>query len=83
VRLKFNTSEHDLETKAKQAHKFLKKGKKIKIELILRGREKALKEHANKQIDKFLELLNSQIPVEIEKDKERRGNRINLIVKKQ
>lgn len=83
VRLKFNTSEHDLDTKAKQAHKFLKKGNKIKIELILRGREKALKEHANQQIDKFLELVKNYIPIEVEKNKERKGNRITLIVKKQ
>ncbi len=83
VRLKFNTSEHDLDIKAKQAHKFLQKGNKIKIGLVLRGRENALKDHAYQQIDKFLELVNNYIPIEIEKDKQRRGNRINLIIKKQ
>lgn len=83
VRLRFNTSEHDLETKAKQAFSFLKKGNKIKIELILRGREKALKEHAHQQIDKFLEILKNYIPIAVEKDRQKRGNRISLIVKKQ
>ncbi len=83
VRLRFKTSEHDLDIKAKQAHKFLEQGNKIKIELILRGREKALREHAQQQIDKFLEILKNYIAVEIDKPSKRMGNRIILIVKKQ
>ena len=83
VRFKFGTSEHDLDIKAKQANKFLDQGNKIKIELILRGREKALKEHANKQIEKFLEILKSYTAIEIDKPNKRLGNRIVLIVKKQ
>lgn len=83
VRLRFSTSEHDLDIKAKQANKFLEQGNKIKIELILRGREKALQEHANKQIEKFLEILKSYTAIEIDKPNKRLGNRIVLIVKKQ
>jgi len=83
IRLRFNTSVHDMDVRAKKAHEFLERGDKIKIELILRGRERALKEHARQQIDKFLELLKNYIPIEIEKPHQFRGNRIVLIVKKQ
>jgi len=59
VRLRFNISIHDMETKAKQARKFLEAGNKVKIELILRGREKALTDYAKEKLEKFLELLKS------------------------
>jgi len=83
VRIRFNTSEHDLGIRAKQAHKFLEQGNKIKIELILRGREKALQQHAYQQISKFLEILKNYVAIEIDKPNKRLGNRIVLIVKKQ
>ena len=41
IRLSYNISPHDMEMRATQAEKFLKKGDKVKIELRLRGREKA------------------------------------------
>lgn len=43
IRLSIGTGNHDLELKAKQADKFLKDGNKIKIDLMLKGREKYLK----------------------------------------
>jgi translation initiation factor IF-3 len=82
VRIKFNTSDHDLETKAKQAQKFIEKGNKIKLELLLRGREKALKHHIQEQIDKFLGFLKNDIPIEIEKESKKQRNSITIIIKK-
>jgi len=82
VRLRFNTSMHDLETKAKQAHKFLEQGNKIKIDLLLRGRERALRSHAREQIDKFLNILKQYIPIEVDQSGKRRPNAITVIIKK-
>jgi len=82
VRLRFKTSEHDLDTKARQAHKFLEQGNKIKLELLLRGREKALREHAKKQINKFLEMLKGYGPIEIDTSTKRRPNGITIIIKR-
>lgn len=82
VRIKFNTSEHDLKTRANQAQKFLEKGNKIKLEMILRGREKALKNRVQEQINKFLEFLKTNIPIEIEREDRKQRNAIIIIIKK-
>ena len=39
IRLGFKTGDHDIETKAKQAIKFLKAGNGVKVTLIFKGRE--------------------------------------------
>lgn len=59
VRLSPRISAHDMETKAKQAEKFMEKGSKIKIELRMRGREKAHMDMAEKKLHQFLEIINS------------------------
>jgi translation initiation factor IF-3 len=84
IRLTFKISEHDLETRVHQAEKFIKKGHKVKVELLLKGREKALQEFAKEKIEKFLEKLNEAIPVKIEKElkKEPRGF-TTIIMKKE
>lgn len=41
IRLSFNISTHDLETRVKAAEKFLKKGNKVRLEMRLRGRGKS------------------------------------------
>lgn len=68
IRLNFNISLHDIETKAKQAKEFLEKGDKVKIELILRGREKALAGFAKEKINKFVEILNSYLAIEFDQE---------------
>ncbi len=82
VRLNFNTSPHDLDTKAKQAQKFLSQGNKIRVELRLRGREKALREHSQGQINKFLEILKSYTPIEIDQPSKRNPAGITIIIKR-
>jgi len=82
IRLRFNTSEHDLGTKAKQAHKFLEQGNQIKAELLLRGREKALQLHAREKINKFLEILKEYGPIDVDSPPRRRPNGITIIIKK-
>ena len=82
VRLSFKISDHDLETKVKQAEKFLKEGDKIKVELILRGREKALEDFARKKIQKFVEILKEKIPIKIEQDIKRRPGALTMIITK-
>ena len=68
VRLGIATSMHDIETKANQAEKFLKKGNKVKIEMVLRGREKAFKDMAKEKINHFLEILNKKVPIKMESE---------------
>jgi translation initiation factor IF-3 len=68
IRLGFNISEHDMETKANQAKEFLEEGNRIQVEMVLRGREKNLTEFAKEKIKKFLEILESKIPIKVEQE---------------
>lgn len=82
VRLTFGISEHDLEIRANLAEKFLKEGNKIKLEMRLRGREKALQGFAKEKIKKFLEILEKKIPIKIERGlKKEFGGLIMIITK--
>ncbi|TSC56152.1 MAG: translation initiation factor IF-3 [Parcubacteria group bacterium Greene0714_21] len=67
VRLTFNISPHDMETRANQAQKFLLKGDRVRVALRLRGREKYLKNFARGKAEKFVDMLNQKIPVKIER----------------
>ena len=80
IRLRFNISPHDLETRARQAEKFLKKGNIVKIEMLLRGREKALGQFAREKMNHFVEILNERTPIKIERDLKRAPNKLMMIV---
>jgi translation initiation factor IF-3 len=82
IRLSFNISLHDLETRARQAEKFLNRGDKVKIELPLRGRERALQDFAKEKIGKFLEILENTVPVKIERKLKREARGLTVILSK-
>lgn len=60
IRLSVHIGEHDFETRLKQAKKFLAKGNKVKIELLLRGRQKAHPELGEEMIEKFTDQLETE-----------------------
>jgi len=66
IRLRYNISSHDLETRLHQAEKFLNAGHKVKVEMLLRGREKRLADFARGKTEKFIQDLNAKIPVKQE-----------------
>ena len=83
IRLTFNISLHDLETKVRQAEKFLKRGDRVRIELPLRGREKALQDFAKEKIEKFLEILRGVISIRIERELKREPKGFTMIIFKE
>jgi len=83
VRLGFNISLHDLEIKANLAENFLKKGDRVKIEMILRGREKRFSDLAKEKIKQFVEILGKKIPIKIEKELKKELRGFTMIVSKQ
>jgi len=66
IRLSFRISRHDLEMRLDQAVKFLTREYKIKIEMILRGRERQHKQKAIEIINNFVEELRTKVELEIE-----------------
>lgn len=83
IRLTFNISLHDLETRVHQAEKFLNKGDKIRVELPLRGRQKALGDFAKEKVSKFLEILKNTTPIKIERGLKREGRGLTMIISKE
>lgn len=57
IRLKLSTQLHDLKIKAQQARKFLEQGYRVQLEIILKGREKAQTQEAEKKLTEFVQLL--------------------------
>ncbi len=82
IRLKFGISSHDMETRAKSAIKFLKKGDKVKIELPLKGRQKALGNFAEEKMNKFIEMVSQEIEIKTEKELKREGKGYTMMISK-
>lgn len=59
VRLSLRISEHDMSIKAKKASEFLEEGHKVKVDLLMRGREQAHPEMGFEVIKKFLNFVPS------------------------
>lgn len=66
IRLSLRIGPGDFETRHQQAKKFFERGDKVKVELPLRGREKAFREGGKEVINKFIELLRLDYPLRIE-----------------
>jgi translation initiation factor IF-3 len=80
VRLSFKIGEHDMEVKEKQVHKFLEQGHKVKVELRLRGRERAFRNKAKEVIQTFLDKLT--VEYKQEKPIEIQGPTLSVIISK-
>jgi translation initiation factor IF-3 len=78
IRLRLRTDTHDLDFKRAQAEKFLTHGHKVKIELVLRGREKALPDKARDALREFLNSIKA--PFGIEEDIKRFPNGLHIII---
>ena len=83
IRLTFSISEHDLQTRVRQAEKFLKKGDKVRIEMKLRGREKAHQDFAREKIKRFVSLLEETIPIKTERELKKQPRGLTMIIAKQ
>ena len=78
VRISFKIGEHDKEVRLKQASKFLDEGHKVRVEMVLRGRERAYFDMAQKNLYKFADSLGAGVVVEVPIS--RQGGRISIQV---
>ncbi|MBU1037054.1 translation initiation factor IF-3 [Patescibacteria group bacterium] len=77
LRLSYKIDKHDLEFRKNQALKFLAKGDKVKIETILRGRERQYLRLAMEKMDDFVKSLGEDIT--IEQPIKKQGNQISTL----
>jgi translation initiation factor IF-3 len=64
VKLRPRTDDHDLETKLKNARRFLMDGDKVKVTVMYRGREMVHRELGRRQLDRVVEMLGALATVE-------------------
>ncbi len=79
VRLSLGMKEHDMQVRIGQATRFLEKGNNVKIELVLRGREKEHRDRAREIIFAFVEEI-SNISV-LDQSIQEQGGRMFAIIK--
>ena len=77
LRIRPKTDEHDLETKIKQARKFLEKKDRVLVNMLFRGREKAHPDLAKELLNHFAASLEDI--AKVEKDITPDGKRMGLI----
>lgn len=82
IRFGMNTSPHDLEIKANQIEKFLKEGNKVKMDMLLRGREKALRDFASQKFSEFLKIIKQKTEFKIEQEQKRTPRGITALISK-
>lgn len=80
VRLSLRISKHDLDLRSKKAAEFLEEGHKVKIELMLRGREREHKELAEEIVNNFILSLGEL--AKTEQSCQRQGGMITAIITK-
>ncbi|HRZ95306.1 MAG TPA: translation initiation factor IF-3 [Candidatus Moranbacteria bacterium] len=78
IRIGVRTDEHDLDFKKNQADKFLKKGHKVKLEIVMRGREKAHQDLARKNLIDFIKTIS--VPYKLEQEIKRYPGGFNVII---
>ena len=80
IQLSVNIAKHDMETKAKNARKFIEDGCRVRVTLTMKGRELSRREENKKSILEFIVMLDDiAVPEAIPRDD---GNKTSVILKK-
>lgn len=64
LRIRYNTEQHDLDTKVRKARKFLLEGDKVRFQMRFRGREVVYQSLGRDTLDKIIKLLEDVAVVE-------------------
>lgn len=80
IRLTARMSDHDFDVRVENAKKFLQKGAKIKIELILRGRENHYLDKAEEMMKEFIKILSAENNIIIEQPPKKLGSNIFAMI---
>lgn len=82
IRLSLRIGKNDLEIRKTQTLKFLNQGDKVKIEVVLRGREMQQGAMALDMTKNFIATINAEHPVRFDQNIERQGNKVTAIIAK-
>jgi translation initiation factor IF-3 len=80
IQLSVNITDHDLQTKANNAKKFIENGSKVKVTLTMKGRELTRREDSKRSILEFIVMLEDVAVPEAQPRDD--GNKTIVILKK-
>ena len=80
IQLSVNITEHDLQTKANNAKKFIENGNKVKATLTMKGRELSRREESKRSILEFIVMMEDVAVPEFQPRDD--GNKTIVILKK-
>ena len=80
IRLSLRIGRHDIDLRIRQSMKFLGEGDKVKVELILKGRERAKPELGKEVVNKFVKELGEKVPLKIEQPTARQGRKFFTVI---
>lgn len=82
IRLSTRIGEHDRDVRLKRALEFFKRGDKVKLEIVLRGREKAHSDRGREVMMDFIKILKEvhEIDVNIEQAFTKQGSRLTMVI---
>ncbi len=80
VRFSLRIGQHDKEIRQKQIEEFLENADKVKLELILKGRENKQGTRAQEFLQSLIVEIRTKIPIGIEQEITRQGGRFSIII---
>lgn len=80
MRLTFRIGQHDLDVRKNQAIKHLTGGDKLKIEMMLKGRENKYVDLAKTTLINFINSINAEFPVKIEGTIQKLGTKLIVVI---
>ncbi len=83
IRLSMRIGEGDLQIRVDQAKKFFEQGDKVKVEMILRGRERAHGDVARAVFESFVQKLGAHFPIKVEQPLKVMDGRMHMILARQ
>lgn len=82
VRLSLRIGRNDLEIRLNQSLEFLEEGNKVKIEIVLRGREMQQGKLAFDMLKSFIAEINQKVSTRFDQIEERQGNKVTATIVK-
>lgn len=83
IRLTFRMGKHDVDLRLNQAKKFLAEGQKVRIEMMLKGRERRHTDLAKENIQEFINNIKATEDIKVEQNLDQQGNKLNITIAKQ
>lgn len=80
IRISLRIGAHDAELRVKQAAGFLKDGDNVRIELMLKGREKGKRDLARESVMKFVESIRQLIDIRVEQPLSSQGSKLLVVI---